>query len=227
MSGLSIPKLKPGIKLFVPGTNDGKFFHLHHAVISSPIYPPLPGAFKLAADMILDGHLAAKGSHNDILLFPVLYLYRHCVELKLKDLLLLGIRSRFFDGEVADKILDEDNGIIGQHRLCALWNMARDLLAHSYQNDAQLKVAESMINELHQIDRDGQTLRYDRVKGTLQLRRPKYEHLGDAKPLHIYKIPETIDIANLRHSMNCLYGYLESSYDGILGWWDAGQQAMD
>ena len=89
---LSIPKLKPGMKLFVPGTDVASFSIFDSAVISSPIYPPLPVAFKLAADMILDAHLAAKGSHNDILLFPVLYLYRHCVELKLKDLLLLGIR---------------------------------------------------------------------------------------------------------------------------------------
>ncbi len=227
MSERSNLKLKTGMKLFVRGTNDAKFFHLNHAVMSSPIYPPLPGAFKLAADLILDAHLAAKGSHNDILLFPVLYLYRHCVELKLKDLLLLGIRTRFFDEPAADKILDEDEGIIGQHPLCALWNLAKNLLGHHDQNNTQLKVAESMINDLHQIDKDGQTLRYDRVKGTLQLRRPKYKHLGDAQPHPVYNIPETIDIANLRQSMHCLYAYLECSYDGILGSWDAGQQAMD
>lgn len=224
---MSISKLKPGMKLFVPGTNEGKFFHLHHAVMSSPVYPPLPGAFKLAADMILDSHRASNGSHNDILLFPVLYLYRHCVELKLKDLLLLGIRTQFFDEAAADKILDEEEGIIGQHRLCRLWSKVRDFLAHSYQHDEQLKVAEAMINDLHQIDKDGQTLRYDRVKGTLRLRRPKYKHLGDEQPHPVYSIPETIDVANLRQSMDCLYAYLKGSYDGILDWWDAGQQAMD
>jgi hypothetical protein len=193
--------------------------------MSSQIYPPLPGAFKLAADMILDSHLAANGSHNDILLFPVLYLYRHCVELKLKDLLLLGIHTGFFDEATTDKILDEEDGIIGEHALCALWNKARDLLAHHCQNDPELKIAESMINDLHQIDKDGQTLRYDRVKGTLQLRRPKNKHLQDGQPHPVYDIPETIDAANLRQSMDCLYTYLESRYDGILGWWDAGQQA--
>src|SRR4051812_29476386 len=172
MSDSSIPKLKKGMKLFVQGNNDGKYFHLQHAVMSSPISSSLPGAFKLAADMIIDAHLAAKDSHNDILLFPVLYLYRHCIELKLKDLLLLGIRTRFFDEATADKILDKDKGIISKHGLCALWHKVKDFLAHSSQNDPQLKVAKSMINDLHQIDRDGQTLRYDRVKVTLQLRRP-------------------------------------------------------
>ena len=225
MSDLSIPKLKPDMKLFVPGTNAGKFFHFHHAVISSPIYPPLAGAFKLAADMIIEAHLAAKGSHNDILLFPVLYLYRHCVELKLKDLLRLGICSRFFDAAAAEKILNKDKGIMGKHYLCKLWNMARELLAHHYQSDLQLKVAESMINDLHQIDTDGQTLRYDREKGTNKLRRPKYEHDGGPRPYPVYNIQDTIDIANLRQSMNCLYAYLESSYDGILSWWDARQTA--
>jgi hypothetical protein len=224
---MSIPKLKPGMKLFVPATDEGKFFHLHSAVLSAPFYPPLPGAFKLAADMILDAHLAAKGPHNDTLLFPVLYLYRHCIELKLKDLLLLGIRTRFFDEAAADKILDEDEGIIGEHRLCALWHTVKDFLAHNYQNDPQLKVADSMLNELHQIDRDGQTLRYDRLKGTLQLRRPKYRHLGDAQPHPVYNIPEDFDIANLRNSIDCLYTYLERGYNGILDWWDAGQQAME
>jgi hypothetical protein len=224
---LSVPKLKSGMKLFVPGTNAGKFFHFHSAVISSPIYPPLPEAFKRAADMILDAHLAAKGSHNDILLFPVLYLYRHCVELKLKDLLLLGICSGFFNKATADKILDKDKGIIGKHALCALWNKARDLLAHHYPSELQLKVAESMINDLHQIDPDGQTLRYDREKGTLKLRRPKYKHEGKVRPHPVYNVPETIDIENLRQSFDRLYEYLESRYGGILDWWHAGQQATD
>jgi hypothetical protein len=225
MSGVSISKLKPGMKLFAAGTNASKFFHLQHAVLTSPVYPPLAGAYKLAADMILDSHLATRGSHHDILLFPVLYLYRHCVELKLKDLLLFGILSRFFNKAAADKILDKKNGIIYQHRLCTLWNKARDLLAHHYPGDSQLKVAESMINDLHQIDPDGQTLRYDRVKGTLKLRRPPFKHGGEASRGPVYNIPETIDIANLRQCMDRLCAYLKNRYDGIVDWWDAGQQA--
>jgi hypothetical protein len=224
MSEPSISTLKKGMKLFIQGNNEGKYFHLQHAVMSSPIYPPLPAAFKVAADMILDSHLAAKGPHHDILLFPVLYLYRHCIELKLKDLLLLGIRTGFFDEKTADRILDEKEGIIGEHRLCALWNKTKEFLAHHDQNDTELKVAESIINNLHQIDPDGQTLRYDHVKGTLQLRRPNY---GDVKANYpVYNIPETIDIANLRQTMDSFYEYLEGNYDGILACWDAEREAI-
>ncbi len=124
--------------------------------------------------MILDmPHVAARGSHNDVLLFPVLYLYRHCIELKLKDLLLLGIRN-LIDEAAADKILDEDEGITGEHRLWPV-GIRRRNFSHSYQNDPQLKVAESMINDLHQIDKDGQTLRYDRVKGTSSTPTPEVQ----------------------------------------------------
>jgi hypothetical protein len=168
-------KLKKGMKLFA-AAKEGKFFHLQSALLSSPIYPQHAEAFKTAADMIIDWHLAAKrGPHHDTLIFPVLYLYRHCLELKLKDLVLLGIRTDFFDEAETAKILDEKNGVYGKHELCPLWTKAKRLILHSYPKDDEAQVAESMINDFHQIDMDGQTLRYDRKKGTLALRR--YENL--------------------------------------------------
>ena len=74
------------------------------AMLSAPIYPQHAEAFKLSADMILDAHQSAKGPHRDTLLFPVLYLYRHCVELKLKDLIFLGIRCEYFDDATVAKM---------------------------------------------------------------------------------------------------------------------------
>jgi hypothetical protein len=203
----SIPKLKKGMKAFAC-TKQGKFFHLQSALLSSPIYPQHADAFKIAADMILDSHQSAEqGPHHDALLFPVLYLYRHCLELKLKDLVLLGVRTHFFDSaEVVE--------ILGEHELCPLWTRAKRLMLDSYPNDNEAQVAESIINDFHQIDKDGQTLRYDRRRGTLQLRR--YE-----------KLPRYIGVANLRTTMDSVYHYLDKSYGGILDWWDASQQAKD
>ena len=75
----SKPKLRKGMKAFA-STKDGKFFHLQSTLVS-PMYPQHAEAFKIAADMILDAHEAAtRGPHHDRLLYPVLYLYRHCLE---------------------------------------------------------------------------------------------------------------------------------------------------
>lgn len=201
----SIPKLKKGVKAFT-FTKQGKFFHLQSALLSSPIYPQHAEAFKIAADMILDLHQSAGGGpHHDALVFPVLYLYRHCLELKLKDFVLLGVRTRFFALAAVQKTL-------GEHELCPLWTLVKKLIVDSYPDDNQAHVAESIINDFHQIDRDGQTLRYDRKKDTLRLRR--YENL-----------PSHISVVTLRNTMDGIYRYLDNCYAGILDWWDASQHA--
>jgi hypothetical protein len=159
----SIPKLKKGMKALAC-TKQGKFFHLQWARMSARIYPNHSEAFKVAADMILDSHQSTIGGpHHDTLLFPVLYLYRHCLELKLKELVLLGVRIEFFElAKVAENL--------EKHRLCPLWTKAKRLILHSYPKDEEAQAAEGIINEFHRIDPDGQTLRYDRKKGTLELR---------------------------------------------------------
>ena len=98
------PKLKKGMKVFT-NTKEGKFFHIQSTKLP-PMYPQHAEAFKIAADMILDSHEAAvKGPHHDALLYPVLYLYRHCLELKLKDLVLLGVKCGDFELCEVQKVL--------------------------------------------------------------------------------------------------------------------------
>lgn len=198
-------RLKKGMKPFACAKN-GRFFHLPSAILSSPIYPQHAEAFKVAADIVLDSHQATKrGQHRDTLVFPVLYLYRHCLELKLKDLVLLGVHTHFFNlTDVADAL--------GEHELCPLWTKAKRLILASYPTDCEAAVAESIINDFHQIDKDGQTLRYDRKKGTLKLRR--YERL-----------PTHVGIADLRTTMDSIFQYLDNCYAGILDCWDAAEQA--
>lgn len=214
-------KLKHGMKLFAPAKKGSKFFHLDSALLSRRVYPQLAAAFKNAADMIIDLHLSVEGgSHHDTLQFPVLYLYRHCLELQLKDMVLLGIRVHFFSEADIEKILDKEvggktrKGIISKHELCPLWTKAERLILHSYPKDDQAQVAKSMIHEIHRIDPDGETLRYDRKKGTLEWR--GYENL-----------PSTIDIATLRTNMDLLYCYLDNSYAGIADEWAESQHATE
>lgn len=196
-------------------------------LLSTPIYPQHAEAFKIAADMILDSHQAAKrGPHRDTLLFPVLYLYRHCLELKLKDLVLLGVRIGFFDltkekpeccalcnRPLPRRRMDVAE-ILEKHELCPLWTKAKRLILDNYPKDDEAQAAEAIINEFHRVDPDGQTLRYNRKKGTLELRRYK-------------ELPSHIGVADLRTRMDSVYDYLDNCYAGILDWWDAGQQAID
>ena len=83
-----------------------------------------------------------------------------------------------------------------------------------YPKDDEAQAAETIINEFHRVDPDGQTLRYDRKKGTLEVRPYK-------------ELPSHIGVADLRTRMDSVYHYLDSCYAGILGCWDARQQAID
>jgi hypothetical protein len=153
--------------------------------------------------LILDSHEAATTRlHNDQLLYPTIYLYRHCLELKLKDLILLGVRCGNFK-------LDDVREVVGGHGLCPLWTKVKQFLQiHCPDDKDQIKVVEAVVQEFHQIDRDGQTMRYDRDK---ELRKRKYK-----------QVPSHINVRNLRGTMDEVYNYLDSRYGGILDWSDAG-----
>src|SRR5437879_3151243 len=104
------------------GKGKGKYFHLQSAIVSSKIYPDRAVAFKDAADMIIDRHQSAKQfGHGDRLLFPVTYLYRHYLELQLKDLVVLAVRCKFY-------LLSEVEEILSKHELCPLWTKTKRYL---------------------------------------------------------------------------------------------------
>ena len=186
-------------------SGEGKYFHKRSA-IGFPVFPQRAEAFKLAADMILDAHEAADDRpHNDRLLFPVLYLYRHCLEVQLKDLIRLAVHCDFYELAAVEKILRK-------HRLEPLWEKARPFLIDGYKNPGFDEI-EAMVQLFDNIDDDGQTLRYER---TLTDERNEYETL-----------PECIDVPRLRKKMDSAYTSLAGWYGGIKDWWVEGQQAMD
>lgn len=116
---MSIPWPKKGTKAFVPAKTDAKYFYLPSLFMGLPIHAE---AFKTAAEMLLDVHLSEKrGPSRDTLLLPVIYLYRHGLELKLKDLVRVGARRDFFDSEKVTKVLEG-------HSLAKLWTKVKQLL---------------------------------------------------------------------------------------------------
>jgi len=148
--------------------------------------------FQRAADMIVDA-AQTDDKNPDDLFFPVAYLYRHHLELMLKELVRLGVRVGSLDG------CEE---ILGQHNLHKLWNKARELIKDVWPDspDEDVKAAEKMILEFHKLDSSGQAFRYARqIDGTPCLQ----------------GAPPRVDLGNLRKAVDSVSRLLDASYAGI------------
>jgi hypothetical protein len=147
-------------------------------------------------------HLCYKGSGQDFLVYPIIYLYRHHIELTLKSI----IRTAYslLDEAVTGKSSDP----LTQHDLSKLWALARPLLnavSKIADNSAfpldDLEGIDSYIRQMHEHDPDGQRFRYPTTrKGTPSLR-------SDLT---------SINIRDLSNALEKLADYLEGT-DNWLG----------
>lgn len=102
---------------------------------------------------------------QDSLIFPIVYLYRHHIELTLKSI----VRTSSFvtDYTMTEKELD----ILGRHDLDNLWSLARPMLnpvcelggSPAFPQD-DLEGIDSYILQLDMHDPDGQRFRYATIK---------------------------------------------------------------
>jgi hypothetical protein len=200
---MDIPWPKRGNKAFASSA-DGKFFHLP----SSQFWhlPQHSEAFKLAAEMIINSHEnAPRSPHHDELSFPVAYLYRHCLELKLKKITMIGIHLNIL--QRSDKILDLLNK---KHGLAKLWTKAKAVINERWAGAEQEspKAVEAVINEFHQADPSGQAFRYCTD--------------SNGKRFRHERLPDHISLATLRETMDAVCTFLDACYDGL----DDSLQAM-
>ena len=161
-------------------------------------------AFKEAADAILaNAGAETRWRVNPELILPVCYLYRHSIELRLKDIIQLGLALRFFKKNEVEKVLKG-------HALAPLWTKAKALICDVWRSGDQtpVKAVDSVINEFHNLDRTGQVLRYARDTN------------GKA---HDYKtISQPVSCRNLKETMDEVFNFLDGCYSGI----DDAYQAM-
>lgn len=184
-----MPWPKKGNKAFATVGN-GKAFRLNDSFWK---YPQHADAFLKAAEMVIAAYEDDRRDMDD-LFFPVAYLYRHCLELKLKDLVRVGIDLRFFQEAKVRELL-------GGHDLAKLWNQVKKLLDDAWPGADQspVKGIEAVVNEFHQSDRDGQAFRYPADKSG---KRHRHE-----------KLPKAISLTTLRKTMEGVYRMLDSSHD--------------
>ncbi|MCC6662055.1 MAG: hypothetical protein IT437_14355 [Phycisphaerales bacterium] len=148
--------------------------------------------FQRAADMIVMG--ARNDDLNpDDLFFPVAYLYRHHLELMLKELVRLGAGMG---------AIGECEALLGEHNLHRLWNKAKELIRSVWPGPVgdDIKAVERVILEFHRLDPSGQAFRYCRDK--------------HGSPL-LVSAPSRVDLRALASTVDAVSRFLDAAYAGI------------
>lgn len=181
---------KKGDALFRPSVSSADQARLEAFVM--PTEGKYLAGFQRAADMIVD---AAKTDNRnpDDLFFPVAYLYRHHLELMLKELVRLGIRLCSLNG-------CED--ILTNHNLNKLWNKSKQMIKEVCPDspDDKIKATEQMIIEFHNLDSKGEAFRYARDKKGIS---------------HLQSAPQRVDLDNLKANLDGVSRFLDSAYADI------------
>ncbi len=137
----------------------------------------------LKAARILANYACNQPHDKDILIFPIAFLYRHHVELALKDLV-----------RVAEDLRSSNAHATGHHFLGTLWAELKTVLENIGEapSKSEADSADAYIDQLERIDKKSETFRYATTK------------VGQ---LHLQGV-NSIDIRSLAESMERLAGYL-------------------
>ena len=106
--------------------------------------------YKRAGKMLVEAVVKSRGDH-DSLVFPIAFVYRQYLELRLKQL----IRD-------SKRLLDDTSSFPATHKIAELWKMCRPLLNQVGLNVGEqvLDAIEELIAEFAEIDEDSYAFRY-------------------------------------------------------------------
>lgn len=146
--------------------------------------------YKESADLLVENVSTRKGS-ADSLIFPIVFLYRHYIELRLKSLL--------HDGH---RLLDRAHKPKAVHQLSKLWPQVRGILEELWPDgdSADLQAMDLLIEQFEEVDPRSTSFRYPKdLKGnnSVKLEQPK------------------LNLRNLAEVMNSISIILEGSAGAI------------
>lgn len=157
----SLPPPRAADVLFGPGEDFEANACISHWIEVDYVYT---SGFRRAGSRLAQ-HVCETGSDQDFLVYPIVYLYRHHVELILKAI--VGIGAALLDRELTET----DHKALGGHGLSRLWDIARPMLnpvcalvPNPPFPDDDLEGIDSYIRQLHEHDPDGQRFRYATTK---------------------------------------------------------------
>ena len=178
-----LPWPEPGDKLFTSEEPD--FLNNCFLGANRSIYED---GYKLAADALVD-KLMEKRTRQDFLVYPIVFLYRHYIELSLKHMIFLG-----------NKISKDEFRLPEHHRIDALWSEARKILEEMNSGSPKkvLDAVESCLKELARRDPTGEAFRYPM----------------DLKRRHYFEKQEQVNLRHFRETME----KISSLFEGAVGY---------
>lgn len=110
--------------------------------------------YKTAADILVE-HVVEHSSHQDTLVYPIVYLYRQHIELRFKEIIREGLL-----------LLDENQDFPITHRLDRLWPMVKEIIEKLWPDEEteDLRIIEHVVNEFCSIDPESISFRYPEDK---------------------------------------------------------------
>jgi len=154
-------------------------------------------AFKQAGDKIIKELSRGEDPrHCDRLFMPIAYLYRHSMELKMKEIIRLGIRLELIEKD--ERLTD----VLKDHNLHHLWNSVRIVVEAYWPDGSQndLNAAERIVQEFHQIDKSGQILRYSK------------DQAGNST---LEKLPKSVQLTHLQEVFEAVFNLLDGCEAGL------------
>jgi hypothetical protein len=189
--------VEPGDQVFSPGASSSSVAFPHF--VRADLWKYAEG-YRMAGERLVDS-LASNRYTADVLVYPILFLYRHYLEVQLKNLLV-----------VAQVLAGEPPAIPIHHDLMKLWLEARTRMEQALpQTIADNKVAEGYIRQCHLVDRTSYAFRYPL----------------DTKGRPTASIPDRIDLERVRHTMRKLANFLEGTLDYLDAHCDARRDMGD
>jgi hypothetical protein len=155
--------------------------------------------YKEAADRLV-AQVNERPSHQDSLVFPICFLYRQYIELRLKEVIHTG------------RLLLDDQGTFPQHhKISHLWEVAAGILKKVFAEDSDppdLSIAAHVVGEFSKLDPDSFAFRYPTDKhGGKLLRDVTHINLRRVAE-YVNAFSDIIDAASMGMSV-----YLEQKYE--------------
>jgi|GEM_PF-2960388 len=122
-----------------------------------------------AATEILIEKILSDNTSIDILVYPVIFLYRHCLELQMKEIIFVGRH-----------LIGKDFEPLNDHNLTALWKKLKPLIIEiepTYPKN-ELDKIDSVITNFELVDKKSDEFRYSLTKKSERTLKPELKYIN-------------------------------------------------